>query len=116
MKTDQLVETYILYRKLAGRMPALADAMGFPPVKGGLIQILYAVKDGERQVLEMADTLGITQQAIGKMVKEALKAGVVTTRVNEGDGRSRIVTITKVGKNVWGTFDELCIKSQKGKK
>jgi len=108
MGADSLVEQFLLYRKLANRMPALAEAVGYPHIAAGSIQILYAVKDGEKPVQEVADILGITQQAVGKMVREAMKSSVVSLRVNEGDRRSRIISITDMGSSVWSTFEDLC--------
>ena len=108
MQATQLTEQFLLYRKLSARMPALAEAIGYPHISAGVVQILYAVKDQNRHVQEMADILGITQQAVGRMVREAEKASVVTVQVNEDDRRSRIVAITITGASVWTTFEDLC--------
>lgn len=110
MNADELTKQFLYYRKLAAQMPALAEVNGYPHISGGVMQIIWVVKEQERYVQEMADLLGISQQAVGKMVKEALKSGVVTMRVNEDDRRSRVITITPVGQSVWSTFQKLCSK------
>ena len=49
------------------------------------------------RLTELAYRAGITQQAMGKLVKELERMGYVSRTVDESDGRAKIITLTDLG-------------------
>ena len=49
------------------------------------------------RLTELAYRAGITQQAMGKLVKELERIGYVARHVDESDGRAKIISLTDLG-------------------
>jgi DNA-binding MarR family transcriptional regulator len=49
---------------------------------------------------EIAESIGVTQQAAGKMVTAMRWEGLVTKDIDRGDKRAKVVAITPDGKNL----------------
>jgi DNA-binding MarR family transcriptional regulator len=78
-------------------------AAGFDGLRfahGFLIQ--HLVEEG-RPVGELAQLMGVTQQAVSKTVRELEGLGYVERRASEGDARVRVVTLTKRGRSALET-------------
>ena len=70
---------------------------------GFLIQHLVA---GERTVGELAELMGITQQAVSKTVGELETLGYLERRARAADARVRLVTLTRRGREAIETARE----------
>lgn len=70
---------------------------------GFLVQHLVA---GERTVGELAELMGITQQAVSKTVGELETLGYVERRARAADARVRLVTLTRRGRKAIETARE----------
>jgi DNA-binding MarR family transcriptional regulator len=80
-------------RVLAG----MADA-GFDAVRathGYLIQRLLV---GPQLVTAMATDLGVSQQAVSKMIKEMIRLGLAAQHIDQQDSRRRPITLTERGR------------------
>ena len=53
---------------------------------------------GAVRLTELAERAGITQQAMGKLVKEMERVGYVKRHVDETDKRAKIIELTELGK------------------
>lgn len=73
-------------------------AAGFEGLRfshGFLVQHLVA---GERTVGELAELMGVTQQAVSKTVGELETLGYLDRRARAGDARVRLVALTQKGR------------------
>ena len=70
---------------------------------GFLVQHLVA---GERSVGELAELMGITQQAVSKTVGELETLGYLERRARAADARVRLVTLTRRGREAIKTARE----------
>src|SRR5919108_5838781 len=70
---------------------------------GFLVQHLVA---GERSVGELAELMGITQQAVSKTVGELETLGYLERRARAADARVRLVTLTRRGREAIETARE----------
>lgn len=52
------------------------------------------------RLTELADRAGITQQAMGKLVKEMEEEGYVRRRIDESDKRAKIIELTDMGEKL----------------
>lgn len=55
---------------------------------------------GAIRLTELAERAGITQQAMGKLVKEMEEEGYVRRRIDESDKRAKIIELTDIGKKL----------------
>ncbi len=49
------------------------------------------------RLTELADRAGITQQAMGKLVKEMEREGYVKRHIDQSDKRAKIIELTEIG-------------------
>ncbi len=75
-------------RKTEGVMPSSPYA---------LLAMVHLAQQNNWRVSDLANKIGVTQQAVGKMLREMEKADLVTIHVDEGDRRARLVSLTKRG-------------------
>lgn len=52
------------------------------------------------RLTELAERAGITQQAMGKLVKEMEEVGYVRRSIDESDKRAKIIELTELGKHL----------------
>jgi DNA-binding MarR family transcriptional regulator len=79
-------------------------AAGFEGLRfshGFLVQHLVA---GERTVGELAELMGVTQQAVSKTVGELETLGYLDRRARAGDARVRLVALTQKGRRAIETL------------
>lgn len=82
------------------RVLAGMDAAGFDTVRvthGYLIQRLLL---GPQLISAMAADLGVSQQAMSKMVKDMIRLGLAAQHIDEQDSRRRPITLTDHGRAV----------------
>jgi DNA-binding MarR family transcriptional regulator len=90
---------YALNDELQRRLHA-AGFEGLRFAHGFLIQ--HLVEEG-RPVGELADLMGVTQQAVSKTVRELEGLGYLERRAADGDARVRVVTLTERGRSAIAT-------------
>ena len=70
---------------------------GFDGIRISHGYVIQYLVEGEPTIGELADRLGITQQAVSKTVAELESLGYVSRRVDAGDSRVRRVTLSDRG-------------------
>ena len=74
---------------------ALTQQFGY---SSAMIQTLILLdEEGAQSIGELASHIGVTQQAVGKSMKELRNAGRVTIEVDHADARAKSVRITSEG-------------------
>jgi DNA-binding MarR family transcriptional regulator len=75
---------------------ALAER-GYPDIRPSHSAVLANLGLGAVRVTELAERAQVTQQAMGKMLKELERMGYVTRNVDSGDKRAREIRLTQRG-------------------
>jgi DNA-binding MarR family transcriptional regulator len=90
---------YALNDEVQSRLRAAGfDGLRF--AHGFLIQHLV---EAGRPVGELAQLMGVTQQAVSKTVRELEELGYLERRAADGDARVRVVTLTRRGRSALET-------------
>jgi DNA-binding MarR family transcriptional regulator len=71
---------------------------GHPDIRRSHTALFSNLGFGTVRLTELADRAGITQQAMGKLVKEMESIGYIKRRVDESDKRAKIIELTDKGK------------------
>ena len=100
-----------LMRNVHIYVKAELNAMGQEIIDARFSDVLaYTDYDGTK-IITLADRAGVTKQAMSKLVKEAEKAGYVTTQKDPNDQRAVIVKITQksldMGTKVYDISDKM---------
>src|SRR6266540_604030 len=85
-------------RALADDLNARLADEGFPGMRAGFGFIFRAIRDGEPTPTKLAATLGISKQAVGKVLDEMEQRGFVERRQDPADRRARRVRLTPHGR------------------
>jgi DNA-binding MarR family transcriptional regulator len=75
-------------------------ARGHDGLRPAFGRLLYLVWDAPLPLVAVAEELGISRQAAGQLVDRIEAIGYVERRPNPGDGRSKLVCITALGRAV----------------
>jgi len=78
-----------IFSQLAGR--------GHPDIRPAHSQVFANLGMGSVRVSELAERAQITQQAMGKMLKELEQMGYITRGVDDSDKRAREIRLTEFG-------------------
>lgn len=70
------------------------EAHGIPTVTRGQAFLLANIGNGEHRAARLAKTLGISRQAISKMLAELIEKGVLQTIPDPEDARAQLVVFT----------------------
>lgn len=76
------------------------EAHGIPTVTRGQAFLLANIGNGEHRAARLAKTLGISRQAISKMLAELIDKGVLETIPDPEDARAQLVVFTEAHKPV----------------
>lgn len=87
-------------RALADDLNARLAAEGFPGMRAGFGFMFRAIQDGEPTPSELAVRLGVSKQAVGKVLDEMEQRGLVERRPDLADRRARRVRLTPHGRAV----------------
>jgi DNA-binding MarR family transcriptional regulator len=85
-------------RALADDLNARLAAEGFPEMRAGFGFMFRAIQDGEPTPTELATRLGVSKQAVGKVLDEMEQRGFVERRPDPADRRARRVRLTPHGR------------------
>jgi len=75
---------------------SLADK-GYPDIRASHSAVFANLGMGAVRVTELAERAQVTQQAMGKMLKELERMGYVTRNIDAGDKRAKEITLTELG-------------------
>jgi DNA-binding MarR family transcriptional regulator len=75
----------------------LAEA-GFGGVRSTFGPVLRALRAGDSTLVALAHDLGVTKQAVGRVVEDMRADGLVGQRVDPADGRARLLSLTERGR------------------
>jgi DNA-binding MarR family transcriptional regulator len=85
-------------RAFADDLHARLAAEGFPAMRAGFGFMFRAIQDGEPTPSELAARLGVSKQAVGKVLDEMEQRGFVERRPDQTDRRARRVRLTEHGR------------------
>jgi DNA-binding MarR family transcriptional regulator len=85
-------------RALADDLNARLASAGFPGMRAGFGFMFRAIQDGEPTPSELAARLGVSKQAVGKVLDEMEQRGLVERRLDPTDRRARRVRLTPHGR------------------
>jgi len=102
--TDELPEADLL--SLVSIVGAAIDARvlagmaeaGFDDVRAAHGYLIQRLVTGPQLITTMAADLGVTQQAMSKMVKEMIRLGLAAQHIDSSDSRRRPITLTDRGR------------------
>jgi DNA-binding MarR family transcriptional regulator len=80
---------------------------GYQDIRPSHNAVLANLGLGAVRVTELAERARVTQQAMGKMLKELERLGYVTRGVDRGDRRAREITLTPRGQQL--ATDSCCV-------
>ena len=90
-------------RAFADDLHARLAAEGFPAMRAGFGFLFRAIQDGAPTPSELAGRLGISKQAVGKVLDEMEGRGFLERRADPHDRRIRRVRLTEHGRAAWQT-------------
>ena len=79
---------------------------GYPDIRPSHSQVLANLGLGAVRVTELAERAQVTQQAMGKMLKELERLGYIARDVDDSDRRAREIRLTQKGVNL----AEVCLE------
>lgn len=83
---------------------------GYQDIRPSHSAVLANLGMGAVRVTELAERARVTQQAMGKMLKELERLGYVTRGVDRGDRRAREIKLTQRGKQL--AIDSHCVVAE----
>ena len=79
------------------QLHAALGERGFVGIRSAFGPVLRALHAGDRTLTALARELGVSKQAVGRVVDEMRARGLVEQRPDPGDGRARILSLTVRG-------------------
>lgn len=70
---------------------------GFPPARPAFGPVLRALRAREETLTSLARALGVSKQAVSKVVDDMRAAGLVARRTDPADGRAILLALTARG-------------------
>lgn len=86
-------------RAFTDLLHAELDDRGHTGVRPAFGAVFKALREREVTSTELADELGVTKQAVGKVVAAMTAQGLVESRPSPGDGRAKPLTLTTKGRH-----------------
>jgi DNA-binding MarR family transcriptional regulator len=83
-----------------GKVLARLAEAGFDDIRPGHGYLIQRLLTGPQLITAMAVDLGVSQQAVSKMVKDLMRLGLAAQRIDDQDGRRRPITLTERGRAV----------------
>jgi len=74
----------------------LAEA-GHPVIRPGHGCVFRFIHEGGSRLTDLADSAGLTKQAVGEVVGELEGLGYVERAADPGDGRAKVIRLTELG-------------------
>ena len=96
----------LAFRCYVGELHDRLTARGFEGVRSSFGPVLRALRSGEATSTELARDLGVSKQAIGRVVEEMRRLGLVVQRSDRSDRRVRRLSLTLRGREMVDTAIE----------
>lgn len=95
---DFLAVLSIAGTAIDGRVLAGLAEAGFAPIRPNHGYLIQRLLTGPQLITDMAGDLGVSQQAVSKMVKELIARGLAAQQIDAEDSRRRPITLTDRGR------------------
>ena len=79
------------------RIYAGLAARGYPDIRPSHSAVFANLGMGAVRVTELAERAQVTQQAMGKMLKEIERMGYISRDIDSGDKRAKVIRMTEKG-------------------
>lgn len=89
-------------RRLVEELPRLVDPERFADLRGSHMRLLALLPPGGARPTDIAETAGVTKQALGQFVAHLQEHGYVEVREDPSDGRALLVCHTDRGRAAAG--------------
>jgi DNA-binding MarR family transcriptional regulator len=76
---------------------------GFTGVRAAFGPVLRALRAGDSTLVGLARDLGVTKQAVARVLDDMRADGLVEQRADPADGRVRLLSLTERGRTMVGT-------------
>lgn len=73
---------------------------GYTQIRRSHYSLFSNMNSGSIRLTELAEKAGITQQAMGKLVKEMESEGYVRRQIDESDKRAKLIELTELGQRM----------------
>ncbi|MEM1414726.1 MAG: MarR family transcriptional regulator [Myxococcota bacterium] len=88
-------------RVLSARANDAIRAQGFPELRDSHVQVMVHLALEGSRATELAARAGMTKQAMGRLVDEVERIGLVERSPDPADGRARLVRPTREGRRFY---------------
>jgi DNA-binding MarR family transcriptional regulator len=105
MTRDDVFELQLFLGAVNEDIVSSASASGLPRVQLSYLPVLCALAEGNTRVGDVAERLGITQQAVGKTLRHMAKDTFITIDTDKKDKRARVALLTNQGRSLLTVFD-----------
>jgi DNA-binding MarR family transcriptional regulator len=82
-------------------------AAGFVGVRSAFGPVLRALRAGDSTLVALARDLGVTKQAVARVVEDMRAQGLLSQRHDAADGRVRMLALTERGRKLVDTAIEI---------
>ena len=89
-----------LARDFERRSLAKCHNRGYRQIRRSHYSLFSNMGTGAIRLTELAEKAGITQQAMGKLVKEMEEEGYVCRSIDESDKRAKLIELTELGQRL----------------
>jgi DNA-binding MarR family transcriptional regulator len=84
-------------RRFEKRVIEIVEESGYPDMRVSFLNLTRNLDVEGTRITELAQRAGITKQSMSELVAQCVKAGLVTQRPYENDGRARLIVFTRKG-------------------
>src|ERR1700710_1387086 len=93
----------LAYRCYVDQLHAELAAAGFGGARSAFGPVLRALRAGDSTLVTLARDLGVTKQAVARVVEDMRAQGLVSQRHDPADGRVRMLALTERGRKLVDT-------------
>jgi DNA-binding MarR family transcriptional regulator len=80
---------------------------GHPAIRQGHGCVFRFIHEGGSRLTELAETSGLSKQAVGEVVDDLEKLGYVERAQDPQDGRAKVINLTEMGAEAHRTANEI---------
>jgi DNA-binding MarR family transcriptional regulator len=90
----------LLFREFESEVISDLQKKGVRDISGADLNILRFIKPSGSQAVEIARLVGISKQAVGKLIESLEKRRIVRRKIDPIDGRAFVIFFTSRGENL----------------
>lgn len=94
------ITTSKLKKKLESQIEAEVRWRGYADFKSSFLPILILLYKGGKTSISISESVGVTKQAVSKVVAEMTEMGYLKSQINKTDRRSNIILLSAKGKRM----------------